>query len=141
MDRAAGGVPSAAEVADSRVDSGQSALAKKKAAPAKTTPPAAKDAENAPADKYLRHDDATQATLARRADELFAAGRWSEAVAAYRELLRRFPHADHEARWRARVSQAQALADRDAPAAAAKAGKAAVKNAAPATEAAPASGE
>ena len=53
----------------------------------------------------------TQETLARRAEQLFAARRWSAAIAAYRELLRRFPDADLQPRWSARLTQAQAEAD------------------------------
>jgi len=49
----------------------------------------------------------SQEALARRADQLFAARRWSEAIAAYRELLRRFPDADLKSRWRTRITQAE----------------------------------
>jgi hypothetical protein len=47
------------------------------------------------------------ATLARKAEQLFAAGRWGEAITAYRELLRRFPDADGVGQWRSRLVQAQ----------------------------------
>jgi hypothetical protein len=47
------------------------------------------------------------ATLARKAEQLFAAGRWGEAITAYRELLRRFPEADGAGQWRSRLVQAQ----------------------------------
>jgi hypothetical protein len=46
-------------------------------------------------------------TLARKAGELFAAGRWNEAIAAYRDLLRRFPDADPVPQWRSRLLQAE----------------------------------
>ena len=41
--------------------------------------------------------------LVQRADRLFAEGRWSEAAAAYRELVRKDPHNDEVKRWRERV--------------------------------------
>jgi hypothetical protein len=70
-------------------------------APAKDEP--AKTASDA------KERDATSArdVLARRAEQLFVARRWDEAVAAYRELLRRFPDADPAAKWRARMAQAE----------------------------------
>jgi hypothetical protein len=49
---------------------------------------------------------ATEA-LVQRADRLFAEGRWSEAAAAYRELLRRDPRSDEADRWRRRVVTAE----------------------------------
>ena len=39
-------------------------------------------------------------TLKQRADRLFAEGRWAEAAAVYRELLRRNPRNDDADRWR-----------------------------------------
>lgn len=45
--------------------------------------------------------------LVRKAEQLYAAGRWGEAITAYRELLRRFPEADGAAQWRTRLVQAQ----------------------------------
>ncbi len=63
-----------------------------------------------------KHEDAaeaapTQETLARRAEQLFAAHRWSAAIAAYRDLVRRFPDADLKPRWSARITQAQSKSD------------------------------
>lgn len=81
-------------------------LAKKKAAaPAK--PSAARASERASEEDRASDDAAAQATLARRADELFAAHRWPEAIAAYRELLRRWPDAPLKPRWRARLTQSE----------------------------------
>ena len=74
----------------------------KKVAPAKDKASEAKhEAETAP----------TQEALARRAAQLFAARRWSAAIAAYRDLIRRFPDAELEPRWSARLTQAQAESD------------------------------
>ena len=42
-----------------------------------------------------------------RADRLFAEGRWNEAAAAYRELLRREPHSGDADRWRRRLTLAE----------------------------------
>jgi hypothetical protein len=75
-----------------------------------------------------RDADAEQVALARRAEQLFAARRWSEAVAAYRELLRRYPEADPASRWRSRLAQAQTEEAEEA-----RAASAARKSAAPAT--------
>jgi hypothetical protein len=58
-----------------------------------------------------KQDSSSEQVLARHADQLYAARRWSEAVAAYRELLRRYPDADAGARWRARLKEAMAQAD------------------------------
>ncbi len=64
--------------------------------------------------------------LAQRADRLFADGRWTEAAAAYRDLLRLDPRNAAAARWRSRLSSAQAQAQiaarRAAPAAKASKG-------------------
>jgi len=46
--------------------------------------------------------------LLQRAERLFAAERWAEAAAAYRELLRRDPHGDYAERWRQRLVAAEA---------------------------------
>jgi anti-sigma factor RsiW len=46
-------------------------------------------------------------TLLQRADRLFAEGRWNEAAAAYRELLRREPHSGDADRWRRRLTVAE----------------------------------
>jgi hypothetical protein len=67
-------------------------------------------AESAGADdRAARQKEAAPSleALVRKAEQLFAAGRWTEAAAAYRDLLRRFPDADPAAQWRARVVQAQ----------------------------------
>jgi hypothetical protein len=66
--------------------------------------PAAKDADK----ERKQVEPTSEAALARRADQLFEAREWSAAIAAYRELLRRYPDADLAPRWRARVSQGQA---------------------------------
>jgi hypothetical protein len=76
----------------------------KKVAPAKDKAPEAKREEKAEAAP-------TQETLAHRAEQLFAARRWSAAIAAYRDLIRRFPDADLKPRWSARLTQAQAESD------------------------------
>jgi hypothetical protein len=67
----------------------------------------------------------SQEALARRADKLYAARRWSAAIAAYRELLRRYPDAEVTPSWRARVAEAEAQLGGDVHAskAAAKAAK------------------
>jgi hypothetical protein len=80
-------------------------LAKKKAAaPAKPSSAPARAEEQ----DHASDDASAQATLARRADELFTAHRWPEAIAAYRELLRRWPDAPLKPRWRDRLAQSQA---------------------------------
>jgi hypothetical protein len=82
--------------------------------------------------------------LARRADRLFADGRWDEAAVAYQELLRRYPTADGAARWRARVGEvnrarvAERAAKRRAPAAAEASPRTEPAEAAPAASSAPA---
>ena len=123
------GVPSPSEAADSRVEEHAASfgkLAKKRSAPdAPAKPvvaaaaPAAKDADGAGADREKAEDKQggapSQEALARRADQLYAAHRWSAAIAAYRELLRRYPDADLEPRWRARLAQAQVAENASAP--------------------------
>ena len=61
-------------------------------------------------------------TLAQRADRLFTEGRWSEAVAAYRELLRNDPSNPDAKRWRDRLVAAENadLSERQATVAKAK---------------------
>jgi len=82
------------------------ALKKAAPAPAKSADATSED------DKERKPDEgASREALARRADELFAARRWSDAIAAYRELLRRYPEADLKARWRARITRAQAATE------------------------------
>jgi hypothetical protein len=51
------------------------------------------------------------ATAVQRADRLFAEGRWIEAAAAYRELLRNDPRNGDADRWRKRLAMAQAEID------------------------------
>ena len=46
-------------------------------------------------------------TLKQRADRLFSEGRWNEAAAAYRELLRREPQNGDADRWRRRLVVAE----------------------------------
>jgi hypothetical protein len=46
-------------------------------------------------------------TLLQRADRLFAEGRWAEAAATYRELLRRDPRNEDAERWRRRLVAAE----------------------------------
>jgi anti-sigma factor RsiW len=72
-----------------------------------------KDAEKSRVvQKQAKADDAdSEEALTRRADQLFAQRRWSEAIAAYRELLRRYPRDDAEPRWRTRLKEAQAQAE------------------------------
>jgi hypothetical protein len=62
-------------------------------------------------------------TLVQRADRLFTEGRWADAAAAYRELLRNDPRNSEADRWRRRLAVAaqaegDAAARRAAPAAA-----------------------
>jgi hypothetical protein len=75
-------------------------------------------------------------TLAQRADRLFAAGRWSEAVEAYRELLRRDPHNDDADRWRRRLVAAESADTSQGNASVAERRAAEVKRAAPPASAA-----
>jgi hypothetical protein len=146
--------PARAPVARDERQSGdgvaERSLAKSKAAPAPEPAPPAPAAPllapvggalgavkaEAPADAKKEKDVApSYQALARRADELYAAGRWAEATAAYADLLRRFPTAEPAPRWRARLATAQREAApppaAGKPAAPSKTGKAA---AAPASE-------
>ena len=50
----------------------------------------------------------TNDSLLQRAERLFAEGRWTEAAAIYRELLRRDPHNDEADHWRRRLVAAEA---------------------------------
>jgi hypothetical protein len=45
--------------------------------------------------------------IMQRADRLFADGRWAEAAALYRELLRRDPRSDDAERWKRRLVAAE----------------------------------
>jgi anti-sigma factor RsiW len=135
LDGFSGGVPSASEEADRRVEEGGAAVAKKKAAPEEKAAVAA----NEPA-LQKAEPPPSQETLTRRADRLFAAQRWSEAVAAYEELLRLYPDADLKPRWRERVAQAKAYVAKGnaEPAMAKKAAKAHAKAKPTSSAAAPA---
>jgi hypothetical protein len=66
-------------------------------------------AEDKAAKKESRQKDAAPSAdaLVRKAEQLYAAGRWGEAITAYRELLRRFPEAEAVGQWRTRLVQAQ----------------------------------
>ena len=84
-------------------------------------PRAKKSADYAPEESYAAEGDAKKEekqssasvrsnandTLLQRADRLFADGRWTEAAAIYRELLRRDPHNDDAERWRRRLAAAE----------------------------------
>ena len=52
------------------------------------------------------------------ADRLFSEGRWAEAAAAYRDLLRRDPRNAEAGRWRQRLAAAEAALVPTAPIAA-----------------------
>ncbi len=82
-----------------------------------------------------------QETLARRAEQLFVQRRWDESVAAYRELIRRFPTAEPAAKWRTRLAQAERESAQVTASRAAKAApKAVTKKAAKAVSDAPTEG-
>ena len=51
----------------------------------------------------------------KRFDRLFTEGRWAEAAAAYRELLRRDPNNAEAGRWRQRLSVAEAALEAKRP--------------------------
>jgi hypothetical protein len=87
------------------------------------------DSASAKKDKKSKDGASTVEGLSRRADQLYAAGRWDEAAAAYEDLLRRFPSADGVPRWRVRAVAAHraVVAAREAASKAA-AGKAAAPN-------------
>jgi hypothetical protein len=59
-------------------------------------------------------------TLTRRADHFFAVQHWSEAIAAYQELLRLYPDADLKTRWRERIAQAKTYVAQESAATASK---------------------
>jgi hypothetical protein len=122
-------VPSAAAEADDRVEQPVASAPLAKSAPAarkkavavaaKPAPPAADKAVaplEAPAskdgarEKESKQDGSSLEALTRRADQLFAARRWSDSAVAYRELLRRYPDAELASRWRQRLAQSQAMA-------------------------------
>jgi len=99
---------------------------------------AGKATERSADEKKEKDAAAPYEALAKRADELYAAQRWSEAAVAYNELVRRFPNAEAAAlaRWRARMAVAQrSAAPKDAPAAKAASKKATSDSPAAATSA------
>ena len=61
--------------------------------------------EEKPSNSNVRNN--ANETLLQRADRLFADGRWTEAAAIYRELLRRDPRSDDAERWRRRLAAAE----------------------------------
>jgi hypothetical protein len=71
--------------------------------------------------------------LMQRADRLFAEGRWAEAAALYRDLLKRDPHGDDAERWRRRLAAAEnaEIAERRASVAAKRAAPPAEAESAP----------
>jgi hypothetical protein len=84
------------------------------AAPAAAPAEAEKELDEERSDKKAKRADKAEKpaagspeAMARRADQLYAEQRWSEALAAYQELLRRYPSADGAPRWRARVAEAR----------------------------------
>ena len=91
-------------------------------APAETDrgslPPSSAAATPPPVAANARHKGASPAAeaerLRERADRLFAEGRWAEAAAAYRQLLRAEPDNPDAHRWRQRLTAAK-QADADAP--------------------------
>jgi hypothetical protein len=82
--------------------------AKKRAADDET---AAGADEGKPATKSKASAD----TAAERANRLFTDGRWAEAAAAYRELLRRDPNNADAPRWRQRMAVAEAALESRRP--------------------------
>jgi len=86
------------------------ALAKPRAKKSEATADEAHEAVAAKDEKKVAPTTAGSAndTIMQRADRLFADGRWAEAAALYRELLRRDPHGDDAERWRRRLVAAEA---------------------------------
>jgi anti-sigma factor RsiW len=94
------------------------------------TPIAGSRADDKPTANASRVGGGPPEALIARADRFYAEGRWSEAAAAYRELLRLDPNNAVAGRWRQRLTVAQAQAEvaareaaaaREAPASAAPA--------------------
>ena len=106
----------------------------------------APEASAAKDEKQVAGKNNANDTIMQRADRLFAEGRWTEAAALYRELLRREPRSDDAERWRRRLvaaENAEVNEKRNASVAAKRAapaqGKADAESAAkPAAKAAPA---
>ena len=81
-----------------------------KKASKRSRPAAAADEESEEplADRVSSKGKASAETAVERANRLFTEGRWAEAAAAYRELLRRDPNNSEAARWRQRLAAAEA---------------------------------
>jgi hypothetical protein len=78
----------------------------------------AADEESAAAPEESRGADKSKAsveTAVERANRLFTEGRWAEAAAAYRELLRRDPNNAEAPRWRQRMAVAEAALESRRP--------------------------
>jgi hypothetical protein len=75
------------------------------------TPFAGSRADDKPAANASRVGGGAPEALIARADRFYADGRWSEAAAAYRELLRLDPNNAVAGRWRQRLTVAQAQAE------------------------------
>lgn len=78
----------------------------------------AADEESAAAPEESRATDKSKAsaeTAVERANRLFTEGRWAEAAAAYRELLRRDPNNAEAPRWRQRMAVAEAALESRRP--------------------------
>jgi hypothetical protein len=95
--------------------------------------PVARDADSKTEKKKAGGKANATETPAQRADRLFSEGRWSEAAAAYRELLRRDPRNDDAERWRRRLVAAENadVSDRNASIAEKRAAEAKPAKAAP----------
>ena len=84
----------------------------------KRAPAAAADEESAAAPAEAKPSSKSKAsaeTAADRANRLFTEGRWAEAAAAYRELLRRDPNNAEAPRWRQRMAVAEAALESRRP--------------------------
>jgi len=99
--RAAAEVPGVESAQD---DEGAPAAASRAAAPA-ARPTSGESAPSAASAAPAPPPDPARA-LAQRADQLLAARRWTEASAAYRDLLRRFPTHPSAPQWRIRLAAA-----------------------------------
>ncbi|HVV49264.1 MAG TPA: zf-HC2 domain-containing protein [Polyangia bacterium] len=119
----AGAAPAAAAPARAKAKKAEAPLSDdfdRAFAPPAPAAPAAERAEERPSAAQREAPTADQSpaeTPVARADRLFAAGRWTEAARAYRELLRRDPHNADAARWRQRLAAAEQAATATAPAA------------------------
>jgi hypothetical protein len=95
-------------------------LAQAESAPAPRAEGAAEKKKSAPSESKGRSAE----TVVQRADRLFAEGRWMEAAAAYRDLLRDDPRNHDADRWRKRVAIAEGEIEASQRPTAAKAAKA-----------------